>query len=229
MKSFTIFFFASLILISCKDSKNTSEAIESTPIVVEKNLTTAEKIAEANGFEHWKEVSEIQFTFNVDRDENHFERSWRWKPKTNDVAMITAKDPISYNRTRMDSLVMNTDAGFINDKYWLLAPFNLVWDEGITFSEKQNVQAPISRDTLSLLTIVYGPEGGYTPGDAYDFYFGSDFIIKEWSFRKSNAETPSLTTTWEDYEDFKGINIAKMHQDSTGGFKLYFTNISIKK
>ena len=95
----------------------------------------------------------------------------------------------------MDSIAMKTDASFINDKYWLLAPFNFVWDDGVTFSEKKHVIAPISKDTLDQLTLVYSDEGGYTPGDAYDFYFGKDYIIKEWAFRKGNNSIPSLIST----------------------------------
>ena len=193
------------------------------------NLTNVQRIANANGYEAWKDVSEISFTFNVDRGGNHFERSWTWNPKTSDIKMVSQKDTVRYNRTNMDSLSMKTDAAFINDKYWLLAPFQLVWDDGITVSEKEHTVAPISKDTLNQLTIVYGNEGGYTPGDAYDFFYDENFEIKEWNYRKGNAETPSMSTTWEDYENFNGIEIAKMHKDSTGNFKLYFTDISVKK
>lgn len=81
---------------------------------------------------------------------------------------------------------------------------------------------------MQQLTISYGDEGGYTPGDAYDFFFENDFQIKEWIFRKGNDTIPYLVTTWEDYKDFNGIKIATMHQNPEGTFKLYFTNIEVK-
>ena len=190
---------------------------------------TVNGIAYGNGLNEWDAVSEIKFTFNVDRGERHFERSWTWQPKNDWVEMITSKDTVQYKRSEMDSTQQSADQSFINDKYWLLAPFNLVWDYGTTFSEKQDQKAPISGDTLDMLTITYGSEGGYTPGDAYDFYFGKDFVVKEWVYRKGNDSLPSMTTTWEDYEDFNGIKIAKMHQDSAKSLQLYFTNISVKK
>ncbi|HBC03615.1 MAG TPA: hypothetical protein PKH16_09525 [Aequorivita sp.] len=218
-----------LVFLSCNNSQKSSEV----ELIDEKdslqNLDIRHQIANANGYENWKDVSELAFTFNVDRGENHFDRAWIWKPKTGSVSMISATDTIHYNRSKMDSIVMKTDAAFINDKYWLLAPFQLLWDKGITFSEKENAVAPISKDTLAQLTIVYGNDGGYTPGDAYDFFYDHDFKIKEWNYRKGNTEAPSMSTTWEDYENFSGIEIAKMHKDSTGGFKLYFSNISVKK
>ena len=191
-------------------------------------LTTAEAIAYSSGSENWSMVSEIKFTFNVDRGERHSERSWTWNPKSKDITMIKNSDTLSYNQARLDSITKKTDASFINDSFWLLAPLHLVWDTGITFSETKNVVAPLSKDTLNLLKIVYDNDGGYTPGDAYDFFYGDDFMIREWIFRQGNDSIPSMITTWEDYKDFNGLKIATMHRDSTDTFKLYFTNISVK-
>ncbi len=190
--------------------------------------TTAEAIAYANGFQNWNKVTAIKFTFNVDRDTIHSERSWSWKPKENMVTMTSEKDTITYNRSKIDSISQKADQGFINDKYWLLAPFNLVWDKK-SFASKHYVKsiAPISGNEMQKLTIVYKNEGGYTPGDAYDFYFEGDFIIKEWVFRQKNAPEPSLITSWEDYEYYDGIKIAKTHKRNEGDWKLHFTNIEV--
>ena len=81
---------------------------------------------------------------------------------------------------------------------------------------------------MQKLTIVYGNAGGYTPGDAYDFYFEDDYIIQEWIFRKGNSPTPSLTTTFEDYKEFKGLKIATSHKRQGPNFNLYFTNIDVQ-
>lgn len=223
-------------IISCNNSNKTTDVpISETTITQNDSLQYAEvpevarKIAEASGIQNWDKVSKITFTFNVDRNGNHFERAWIWKPKTQDIQMVSSNDTVNYNRSKMDSLAIKTDAAFINDKYWMLAPFQLIWDKGMEFSERENVVAPISKDTLNQLTIVYPNDGGYTPGDAYDFFYDKNFQIKEWNYRKGNAPEPSMTTTWEDYKDFDGIEIATMHRNNTGDFKLYFTNISIEK
>ncbi|MGK0386344.1 MAG: hypothetical protein ACI849_000954, partial [Patiriisocius sp.] len=138
------------------------------------------------------------------------------------------KDTITFNRNTLDSVTKQYDANFINDKYWLLAPFNLIWDEGTSFSEKKQQVAPISKDTLNMLTITYGKEGGYTPGDAYDLYYGADFLIREWVFRKGNAPEASMQTTWEDYQKFKGILISTSRKDPASKLELSFTNIQIQ-
>lgn len=223
MKTAFILLFTVGFLFSCKEHTQENKNNESQKI-----LSTAQTIAYKAGLEKWNHVNRIAFTFNVDRGDNHFERSWTWQPKTDDVQMVTGKDTIAFNRKSIDSIYKPYDASFVNDKYWLLAPYNLVWDKGTTFSETENVIAPISKDTLQMLTITYGDEGGYTPGDAYDLYYSDDFVIKEWVFRRANQKEASMVTTWEDYKDFNGLKIATVHQDSTQNFKLHFTDIKVE-
>lgn len=222
-----ILFICSLLFLatSCKESKENNTAAE-TPVEVE--LSTAQRIANAHGYENWDQVERLAFTFNVDRGDYHSERSWLWEPKTGDVTLYTAEDTVKYNHRKVDSTVMQADAGFINDKYWLLAPFQLLWDaESSDITEKEGQIAPISGDTLNMLTITYKSEGGYTPGDAYDFYYGDDYTIKEWVFRKGNDPKPSMKTTWEDYAAYGPLNLAKTHKDSTQTLNINFTGIKV--
>ena len=190
--------------------------------------TLLEKLAGKHGFENWDKVRRLQFTFNVDRDTSHFERTWIWEPQANTVTSITGSDTLTFNRDLVDSLTMRSDAAFINDKYWFLAPYQWVWDkESFTHEFQETAQAPISGKPASKLTIVYGNEGGYTPGDAYDFYFGKDSVLQEWVYRKENQPEPSLATTWENYKDEKGLLLSTHHQNAEGNFKLYFTGIRV--
>lgn len=220
MKKSIILLIILITSVSCKHKQETK--------VAEKEVSIAEKIAKANGFENWKNVAQINFTFNVDKDTTHFERSWSWKPKTGDVTLISGKDTISYNRKSVDSISLKADKSFINDKFWLLAPFQLVWDSGTTISEPITEEAPISKNQLNKITLTYPNEGGYTPGDAYDFYFGDDFIVKEWIFRRGNAKEPTMMTSWENYQDFNGVKIALEHKKPEENWKLYFTDVKVK-
>jgi len=208
-----------LFFCSCKQSEKT--------VLAEKELTVAEKIANAHGIQHWDKISSIAFTFNVDRDSSHFERSWQWQPKTNRVTMISGDEITKYSRAEIDSTTLKADRSFINDKYWLLAPFNLVWDEGTTISEPIEEVAPLSNKRLQKITITYSNEGGYTPGDAYDYYFDEDYLIKEWVFRRQNSTEPSLISSWENLQDFNGIKIALDRKKAEGSWKLYFTNVKV--
>lgn len=211
-----------LVFLSCKDKQK--QEIKAP----EPELSILEKVANAHGFQNWATVNELKFTFNVARDTNHFERDWVWKPKTNDVSAKSLETGISYNRKALDSISTKTDAAFINDKFWLLAPFQLIWDQNnFTYELTAVSEAPLSKKSMQKLTIVYGSEGGYTPGDAYDFYFGEDHIIQEWVFRKENSAAPSMITTWEDYETVGGMKFAKSHKKEGENFHLYFTKIEI--
>lgn len=215
----------SSVFIGCKTDKKEPKISVSE----DKELTVLEKIANANGFENWNDVESIKFTFNVDRDAEHFERTWLWKTKSNDVTMMTRQDTISYNRKSVDSTMAATDGGFVNDKFWLLAPYQLVWDQkSFTYKHTENVEAPISKASMHKLTTVYDNDGGYTPGDAYDYYFGDDFIIKEWVYRKENQSEPNMTTSWEDYKELKGLNIGMMHKRPDADFSLYFTGVVVE-
>jgi len=211
-----------MLVISCKtDPKNTESSVN-----IEQ--TVPEKIAYAHGLENWKNVEELKFTFNVDRDTTHFERDWIWNTKKNEVTLISAGETTSYNRKQIDTVTAKVDAGFINDKYWFLAPYNLVWDKGnFTYEYSDTSEAPIAKTPMQKLTIVYTSEGGYTPGDAYDFYFEDDYIIKEWTFRRGNQAEASLTATWEEYVDMNGLKLARTHKNAEGNFKLYFTKIEV--
>jgi hypothetical protein len=217
MKHLFIILALNFALYSCKKEE---KKVNNAP---EKELTTSQKIANAHGIEHWNKVSKIEFTFNTSRGS----RSWSWEPKTQNVVMISKGDTIAYNRTKIDSTSLGADRAFINDKYWFLAPFQLVWDKGTTISEPKKEMALISNVEMNKITLTYSNEGGYTPGDAYDFYYGDDFIIREWVFRRGNSEEPSLMTTWEDYEDFHGIKISKKHRNAENDWALYFTGIDI--
>ncbi len=223
MKSLYTGLICLLLVSACKSDKSKTQLTEKN-----KTLTIAEKIANAHGFENWKNVSEVKFTFKVDRDTIKGKgRSWIWKPKDDRVTMIAGETTVSYLRSEMDSTHIGADRGFINDKYWLLVPFQLVWDASVTISESKKTVAPISNDELNMITIEYSNEGGYTPGDAYDIFYDDDYLIKEWVFRKGNSKEPSLTTTFENYKDYNGIKIATDHKMTAGNWNLNFTDISI--
>lgn len=211
-----------LMFFSCKKKTNEASIDKET-----REVSILEKIANAHGFKNWDNVEELVYTFNVDRGDNHYARAWVWQPKTNKIKMTTGKDTISYTRDLpLDSIYLNADKGFINDKYWLLVPFNLIWDKNnFTYTYSESEISPIKEENMQKLTIVYSNEGGYTPGDAYDLYFNEDYLIKEWVYRKENTKEISLATTKENYIDIQGLKIATSHKNKEGSFHLYFSDL----
>ncbi|WP_178987543.1 hypothetical protein [Winogradskyella schleiferi] len=226
MQSLYISLICLLLVSACKSDK--SETTKTIITDKSKELTVAEKIAYSHGFENWKNVEEVQFTFKVDRDTIKGKgRSWVWNPKDEKVQMESDETTVAYVRNKMDSTDISTDSAFINDKFWLLVPFQLVWDTSATISESKKAEAPISKTNMNMITLTYPKEGGYTPGDAYDIFYDNDYIIKEWVFRKGNAEKPTMVTTFENYKNYNGIKIATDHKMEGGNWNLNFTDVSI--
>ncbi|MBO6605945.1 hypothetical protein [Psychroserpens sp.] len=217
------------ILVSCKSEPKQPTSETDTKELQLEELTTAQKIANAHGYEQWKNVNRITFTFKVDRGGNSGNgRAWTWFPKKDSIQLNSDTNTVSYNRTEMDSTALNVDPAFINDKFWLLIPFQLIWDEGTTISESVKSNGPISNTEFNKITLTYSNEGGYTPGDAYDIYFDDKYIIREWTFRKGNAAEPTMSTTFENYQDYNGLLLARDHKMAQGDFNLNFQNVSVE-
>jgi uncharacterized lipoprotein YehR (DUF1307 family) len=223
MKQALLIFAFLLVLTGCK-----KDVKQEQPLIEEPSLTAAELIAKAHGIDHWNKVSEISFTFSVDRDTiEGAGRSWTWMPKKDSVVLQMADQTIKYARNNVTMADMDADRAFINDKFWLLIPFQLIWDKGTTISEPTTAEAPISGTAMKRITTTYPSEGGYTPGDAYDIYFDDDYMIREWTFRKGNSPEPTLSTTFEDYKDIQGLKIATSHKRDGEAFNLKFRDLQV--
>lgn len=225
IKHLYILFFA-LCIFSCNETKK--EQITSEDKVKEQPLSIAQKIANAHGYENWKNVKTFAFTFGGKYEEPNSGRSWVWHPKTNDISLTRNGETSMYNRNNMDSIAIKSDRGFINDKFWALIPFQLIWDEGTTISEPTKGIAPVSKKEMNKIVLLYDNEGGYTPGDAYDIYYNDDFIIQEWAFRKGNATEVSLANTFENIGDFSGLKIAQEHKKGDDDWNLLVWKIKVE-
>ena len=209
---------------STKESSEQKQALNSAK---KETKTVLDSIAMAHGISKWASVKTIKYTFNVDRGNNHFERSWTWQPQTHQVSMTTKDATITYNHKKISEALKPTDQAFINDKYWLLFPFQLVWDAGLSFKDLGATKAPISEQSYRTIEVNYNASNGYTPGDTYVVYIDQNYQLKEWSYIPNGSETPSLSTTWEDDVNLGGIKMSKMHQNQDQSFQLYFTDLSI--
>ncbi len=131
-KAFLILIIMTLIT-SCKNESSTGNSSEL------EELSTAQQLAATAGIENWNSLQEIKFTFNVGRmGKTVMSRKWRWNLVTQDVQLIAIGDTINYNRnSKLDSIQISADRAFINDTYWLMPEFKLVWDKGMTLTEKK--------------------------------------------------------------------------------------------
>ena len=225
-----LFLIVTIAFMACKQPVDNKVAVnDAAQANTQQELTIAEKIARQHGIDNWSDVNSIQFSFNVDRGVSHTPRSFVWNVKTGEVETTGSGGTVNYNRNEInDSTALAVDRYFINDSYWLLAPFKLVWDENKRIIESDSKEkAPISGKDMGKLTVTYGDSGGYTPGDAYDFYFDDSYTIREWVYRRGGQQEPSMITTWEDYQEIGGLKLSMMRNDITETFKIYFTDVKI--
>jgi hypothetical protein len=211
----------SLVLVSCKQD-NRDQIIDKDMDNPEQDVS--QSIAQRSGIDGWQDVNQVNFTFNVARNgEKISSRKWQWNPQNDDVQLTAQDETVTYNRKdELDSLAISTDRAFINDVYWLLPQFKLVWDKGtkITYPET---------DQDMLVQLEYVGDGGYTPGDRYDMTIDSDRMISRWQYFPAGSQEPAMETSFEDYKDYNGIAIATNHRTPDGSLNIYFTDIQITK
>jgi hypothetical protein len=200
----------------------------------------ADQIAKAYGLDSFTQVEAIRYTFNIDAGPLKLSRSWVWEPKTDRVS-FDGKDQagkpvtITYLRSQLASqspfVKDQVDPGFTNDQYWLLFPFHLVWDPGATVQDAGMQKLPLGKGSAKKVVVKYPSDGGYTPGDTWELYVGTDDRIREFVFRRGGSVKPSLViATWADYKKAGPLLFSLDHRGTADGkpLRLFFSNVAVK-
>ena len=97
----------------------------------------AEQIAKTYGLDSFGQIEAIRYTFNVDLGARKLSRAWVWEPQADRIS-YEGKDkagkPVkaTYVRSQLSSqpavVKDEVDPAFVNDQYWLVLPFHVVWD-----------------------------------------------------------------------------------------------------
>ena len=204
----------------------------------------AQRIARRYGADHFHLVNSLHYVFHVRYGGKDMARDWTWFPKSDSV-VYKGKDAggmeisAAYSRRNSYSMgaesVVAVDKMFVNDQYWLLFPLHLRWDIGkhmtvVSMTDPKEA----ARGEMYKLTVVYPPQGGYTPGDAYDLFVDNTATIQRWIFRKGNGEKTNRETLWSWPAPVGGLAISmerdtpKWVADSTAkGFRLWFTDVTV--
>jgi hypothetical protein len=194
----------------------------------------AQKVADAYGVNNFSKVKSISYTFNVEHDGKHFQRSWIWEPKTGEVTFMGKNNKgkeikVTYNRNKsMDEATKKIDAGFINDEYWLLFPYHLVWDGHVDIKDEGMKKYPIGKGEGDCLVVRYIGKVGYTPDDVFKLYVDKSNHIHQWVYEHhGNSKSPS-PATWQGNKNFKGLIISTIHYGPGKKFKLWFSNVKVE-
>ncbi len=189
-------------------------------------------LARHYGIESFRDVNSIHYVFNVERGDRKISREWTWFPSEKKVIKGSGKDKVEYIRNtfdRKDENLLKIDNQFINDNYWLLFPFRLYWDSGVTITDEGENHAPISGEKCHKLVAAYNNSDGYTPGDIYEVFLDDQLNILEWNFLPGGDRSKTFSVKWSKPENFEGILISTDHSDKSGKFRLFFTEIIVNK
>jgi hypothetical protein len=201
----------------------------------------AEQIAKTYGLDSWGQIEAVRYTFNLDIPGLFkVSRTWTWEPKADRVT-YEGKDKagnpvkVTYVRSQLNSQPDNVkkeiDPGFINDQYWLVFPFHVVWDTGATVEDKGMQKLPVGKGSARQVVVKYPSNVGYTPGDTWELYVGADNRVQQMVFHHGGTVKPNLVVaSWTGYKKAGPLLIATDHRGTADGkpLVLTFSDVSYK-
>ena len=166
--------------------------------------------------------------------------SWEWEPKTGKVT-YEGKDKdgkpvkVTYVRSQLNSQPANVkneiDPGFMNDQYWLVFPFHVIWDTSANVEDKGKQKLPLGKGSADQVVVKYPSDVGYTPGDTWELFVGSDNRVEEFVYRRGGPKKPSLViATWAGYKKAGPLLVSTEHRGTADGkpLRIFFSDVSVK-
>jgi hypothetical protein len=201
-----------------------------------------DKLAKTYGLDSYSQIDAIRYTFNLQLPglKLNLSRTWMWEPKTGQVTYEgPGKDgkpvKVTYLRSQLSGQPANVkgdiDPGFINDNYWFLLPFHIYWDKSATVTDEGKQKLPLGKGTAEKLVVQYPSNVGYTPGDTWELYVGTDGRIQVMVYHRGGTQKPSLVvSTWAGYKMAGPLLVSTDHHGTADGgvLNLTFTNVAVK-
>jgi hypothetical protein len=201
----------------------------------------AEKIAKTYGLDSFGQIEAIRYTWNLELPGLKLSRKWEWEPKTGRVSFEgkdKAGNPVkaTYVRSQLSSQPANVkdeiEPAFVNDQYWLVFPFHVVWDSSPDVQDKGKQKLPLGKGSAEEVVVKYPAEaGGFTPGDTWELYVGPDDRVQELDFHHGGNAKPSVViATWTGYKKAGPLLVSTEHRGTADGkpLHLFMTEVSVK-
>jgi hypothetical protein len=107
-------------------------------------------------------------------------------------------------------LVRDGYEAFINDSYWLLAPFK-IFDPGVTLTAAGEDKGP-NGESCDVLKLTFA-NVGLTPQDIYWLYVDrKTHLVVEWKFVLGGENKPPTAFAWSDWKKVGPIELASMRK-----------------
>ena len=201
-----------------------------------------EQLAKTYGLDSYGQVDAIRYTFNIEIPafKLTLSRSWEWEPKTGKVS-YEGKDkdgkPVkaTYVRSQLNSQPANVkdeiEPAFVNDQYWLVFPFHAYWDSSADVQDLGMQKLPLGKGLAKRVVVKYPSEGGYTPGDTWELFLGSDGRVEEFIYHRGGPKKPSVViATWAGYKKAGPLLISTERRGTADGkpLRVSLANVSVK-
>jgi hypothetical protein len=198
-----------------------------------------EELAKTYGLDSFGQIEAIRYTFNVQAPGRDLSRSWTWEPKTDQVT-YEGKDKsgkpvkVTYLRSQLGSqsaeVKDDIDPGFLNDNYWLILPFHIYWDTSATVEDGGMQKLPMGNGSAEKIVVKYPSGGGYSQGDTWELYIGSDGRIEEMGYHAGAPVKHDVTATWADYKKAGPLLVSLEHRAINNGqpAHVFFSNVAVK-
>jgi hypothetical protein len=201
----------------------------------------AEQIAKTYGLDSFGQIEAIRYTWNAQFPGVNISRTWTWEPKTGQVT-YEGKDKdgkpvkVTYLRSQLNSQPANVkdeiEPSFVNDQYWLIFPFHVVWDSSPNVEDAGMQKLPIGKGTAEKVVVKYPAEaGGYTPGDTWELYVGKDNRVEQFVYRRGGPKKPSVViASWAGYKKAGPLLVSTDHRGTADGnpLHLFFSDVAVK-
>jgi hypothetical protein len=203
----------------------------------------AEEMAKTYGLDSWGQIEGLRYTFNLDIPSLNLKLSqkWEWDPKTGQVT-YEGKDKegkpvkVTYLRSQLSSQPANVkdevEPAFVNDEYWLIFPFHVVWDSSADVQDKGKQKLPLGKGSAKQVVVKYPAEaGGYTPGDTWELFVGPDNRVEEFIYRRGGPKKPGVViATWAGYKKAGPLLFSTEHRGTADGkpLHLFFSDVAVK-
>jgi hypothetical protein len=213
----------------------TTSSAQTRPPVVE-------QLAKTYGLDSFGQVEAIRYTFNLQLSGLNLSRSWVWDPKTGKIS-YEGKDKdgkpvkVTFVQSELNAespvVKERIDWFFVNDNYWMFLPFHVYWDSpGADVQNKGMQKLPLGKGAAKLIVIQYS-KAGYTPGDTWDLYLGSDNRIEEMIYHRGDPKStvPGLVkVNWASYKKAGPLLFSTEHRGTADSkpVRLFFSNVAVK-
>jgi hypothetical protein len=206
----------------------------------------AEQMAKTYGLDSFGQIEAIRYTFNLDVGALQLSRAWVWDLKADRVSYEgkdQAGQPVkaTYVRSQLSSqpavVKDEVDPAFVNDQYWLVFPFHVVWDSGGDGAHVEDTgrhKLPLGEGSAERVVVKYPSEGGYAPGDTWELYVGADHRVEEFIYHGGGPgiqKRPSLLiATWAGYKQAGPLLISTDHRGTADGkpMRVFFSDVAVK-